>query len=171
MSGTDQSEARASSNQLLLDAVLTPHRSLSRSGFVILMAGLSALSFIAGVSFLLAGAWPVFGFFGLEVLLVYMAFRMSYRSGHQMETVQLSRDRLVVRRISPSGAVEAWTFQPYWLSVDIGEPDEHRSQLRLRSHGRSLTIGAFLSPAERGNFASALSEALRRCRCLPAPQA
>ena len=64
----------------LFVARLTPHRSLSRAGFVLVMAVLGAISFAAGMVFLLIGAWPVFGFFGLDVLLVYCAFRANYRA-------------------------------------------------------------------------------------------
>ena len=55
--------------------MLTPHRSLSPTGFLIFMAVLGGISFVTGMVFLLAGAWPVFGFLGLDVLLVYWAFR------------------------------------------------------------------------------------------------
>ena len=65
----------------LFSAVLTPHRSLSATGFVIVMALVGGVSFAAGIAFLLMGAWPVFGFFGLDVLLIYLAFRANYRAG------------------------------------------------------------------------------------------
>jgi uncharacterized membrane protein len=71
-------------------ALLTPHRSLGPAGFLILMAALGTASFITGIVFLLMGAWPVFGFFGLDVLLIYIAFRLNYRSGRLYETVELT---------------------------------------------------------------------------------
>lgn len=148
----------------LFDAVLLPHRSLSPVGFVVLMACVGVVSFTAGMVFLLAGAWPVVGFFGLDVALIYLAFRMSYRSGRLRETVRLTKDALTVRRILPSGAVRSWTFQPYWLRVEMDDPPEHHSQLRLTSHGQVLVIGAFLTPAERLELARALETALRRQR-------
>ena len=76
------------------DAVLRPHRSLSRSGFLILMLALGGVSFIAGMAFLLLGAWPVFGFLGLDVLLVYVAFKLNYRSGRLTEAVRLTDEQL-----------------------------------------------------------------------------
>jgi uncharacterized membrane protein len=71
-------------------AVLTPYRSLRPAGFLVLMVALGAVSFVAGILFLVAGAWPVLGFFGLDVLLVYVAFRLNYRSGRLYETVNLT---------------------------------------------------------------------------------
>ena len=97
-------------DELLFDAVLHPNRSLGRAGFWILMGIISAVCMTGGAIFLSLGAWPVTGFLGLDVVLVYGAFRLSYRSGRLTETVRLSRAALSVRRISPNGRVQAWDF-------------------------------------------------------------
>lgn len=159
----------ATRNSVLFDATLTPHRSLSPRGFVILMTVICAISFIAGLVFFLAGAWPVVGFLGLDVLLIYVAFRINYRHGRMFETVKLTRQDLVVRRVDHWGKESRWRFQPTWLQVLIDEPPGHGSQLTLRSHGRSLTIGAFLTPDERVDLAKALRRALAKLRCAPEP--
>jgi uncharacterized membrane protein len=155
---------RTGENDLLFDAVLRPHRSLSKLGFLIFMAALATISFAAGILFLLQGAWPVFGFFGIEVGLVYIAFKLNYRSGRLTETVQLDAKELLVRRVDPAGRAASWTFQPNWLRVSIDNPPEHESQLVLTSHGRSLTIGSFLTPEERLEVAQGLRAALARWR-------
>ena len=74
----------------LIDAELRPHRSLGRAGFVALMAAVSLASFGAGAAFALAGAWPVLGFFGLDVALVWLAFRLNFRGGRLVERLRLS---------------------------------------------------------------------------------
>src|ERR1700736_5909697 len=89
----------------LFSALLTPHRSLNRTGFVVLMAFLSAVSFAAGIAFLLLGAWPVFGFFGLDVVAVYWAFRVNYSRATAMEEISVTPTTLRVRRISHRGGV------------------------------------------------------------------
>ncbi len=146
------------------DAVLHPHRSLSAFGFLILMIALSLVSFVTGIAFLIAGAWPVFGFFGLDVLLVYIAFRASYRSGMMYETLRLTRDDFTVRRIFPSGAVKSWSFQPYWLRVELDNPESSDSELRISSHGRSVVIGSFLTAEEKLDLVRALSVALAQSK-------
>jgi len=55
----------------LFSALVTPHRSLSRVGFFVLMAVITAVSFAGGMVFYLVGAWPVGFFFGLDALLIY----------------------------------------------------------------------------------------------------
>jgi uncharacterized membrane protein len=162
-------EPARSPEQLLFDAVLHPHRSLSRTGFVAVMAALGAASFALGLAFALRGAWPVFAFFGLDLVLVYLAFHLNYRSGRLIERLRLTPRTLEVQRISPSGRVSWWRFQPTWLKVELEAPEDHDCRLTLRGGGRALTVGTFLSPHERASLCASLKAALARCRCLPAP--
>src|SRR5262249_54856343 len=127
---------------VFFDAVLYPHRSLPPRGFVVLMLLLGGVSFAAGVSFVLIGAWPIFGYFGLDVLLVYLAFRASYRSARMHEWVRLTEDTLTVERVSQRGERRRWQFQPFWLRVVLEEREE-TNRLVLTSHGREGGIGGF----------------------------
>ena len=149
---------------LLFDAVLRPHRSLSPAGFYILMAMIGGISFIAGIAFVLIGAWPIFGFFGLDVLAIYVAFRLSYRSGRLTERVQISPDHLMVSRVQPNGRITSWQFQPYWVRVLLERGPDGEGEVTLTSHGRSVGLGRFLTPGEREDFAGALKAALAEAR-------
>lgn len=149
----------------LFDAVLRPNRSLHGRDFRRLMLIVSLVAVGVGTAFLAVGAWPVVGFFGLDVLLVYAAFKASYRTGRVVETVQLTRDRLTVRRIRPDGSPGGeWQFQPAWLQVRLERTGDDSNRLLLSSHGRSISIGAFLAPHERVEIADALRAALAVCR-------
>jgi uncharacterized membrane protein len=156
---------------VFFDVVLQPHRSLTPHGFNVLMGILGAVSFVAGTVFYLLGAWPVIGFFGLDVALVYVAFRLNYRSARQTERVRLVEDALTVERIGVRGDRRWWQFQPYWLRVVFEEKDEDRNRLYIASHGRSLVLGAFLGPAERKAFAGKLADAMTRWRAYWRPSA
>ena len=161
MDGPPPTERRGS--PVFFDAVLYPHRSLPPQGFMVLMLVLSVVSFAAGVSFVLLGAWPIFGYFGLDVLLVYLAFRASYRSARMHEWVRLTGDTLTVERVGQRGERRRWQFQPFWLRVVLEEQEE-TNRLVLTSHGRELVVGRFLGPTERKNLATALKQALVRWR-------
>lgn len=150
----------------LFDAVLHPHRSLGPAGFLFLMLCISLVCVSAGLLFVIAGAWPVFAFLGLDIVLVYVAFKLNYRSGRQMERLRLTSDLLEIERISASGRLMRWEFQPYWVHVSLSDAGEHHSRLTLRSHGSELTVGSFLSPGERETLCTALNRALERCRDL-----
>lgn len=152
---------RADASRPLFDAILTPHRSLPPLGFALLIGVVAAVNVGLGVSFMLQGAWPIFAFCGLDVLLFYVMFRLSYRSARMYERVRLLPGELVVERHDVGGRKQSWTFQPYWLRVAMDDPPRHDSQLLLRSHGRALAIGSFLTPAERLDLAQALRRALQ----------
>ena len=145
----------------IFSAVLTPHRSLSRKGFLILMTVLGLISFATGTVFLLAGAWPVFGFCGLDVLLIYGAFRLSYRRANAYEHVTVTPSELTVRQVSHHGRISEWTLNPLWVKLDrVVHAEFGIERLFLVSHGRRLAIAGFLGPQEKESFALALSAAL-----------
>ena len=145
----------------IFSAVLTPHRSLSRKGFLILMTVLGLISFATGTVFLLAGAWPVFGFCGLDVLLIYCAFRLSYRRAKAYEQVTVTPSELTVRQVSHHGRISEWTLNPLWVKLDrVVHAEFGIERLFLVSHGRRLAIAGFLGPQEKESFALALSAAL-----------
>jgi uncharacterized membrane protein len=145
----------------IFSAVLTPHRSLGPTGFLIFMLVLSAASFITGMVFFLAGAWPVLGFCGLDVLLVYWAFRLNYRSGRAYEQVTVTPSELKVRQVSHHGRVSEWTLNPLWVRLDrVTHAEFGIERLFLVSHGRRLAIAGCLGPQEKESFATALSAAL-----------
>lgn len=165
-------KAGAREGRVFFEAVLHPHRSLPPHGFLWVMAALGVPLAVLGIAFLAAGAWPVFGFCGLELVLLYAAFRVNYRDGRACERLRLSDSGLEVRRFDGRGrSGGVWRLQPNWLRVSIDDPPRHDSQLVLSSHGRDLVIGAFLTPDERLELARALRRAIERWRTAPPPRA
>jgi uncharacterized membrane protein len=149
----------------LFSAILTPYRSLGGTGFLVLMLAVSAVSFVAGTVFFIAGAWPVVGFLGLDVLLIYWAFRSSYRSAAAYEQVTVTASELKLRKVSHRGEVREWTLNPRWVRLDRqSHADFGLERLFLVSHGRRLSIAGFLAPAEKESFAAALAAALAAAR-------
>ena len=155
----------ATAPETLFDAVLRPHRSLSPLGFRLLMAFFAAAFLALGLLFAALGAWPVLPFCGLEIVLLWGAFKLNFRAGRRYEAVRLTAERLEVAQVTPSGAAERHAFAPpHWLIVVLEETTGGSNRLMLRSHGRSLSIGEFLSPEERVELAAALRRALARLR-------
>lgn len=158
------SDVKADPAPVLFDAILHPNASLSRRGFAVLMTAVAAISLTIGGIFFVSGAWPILGLYGVDVAIVYLAFRVNYNDAKRYEKVRLTAETLTVERGGPSRAPKTWSFQPYWLTVSLDDPPQHHSQLTLSSHGRSLVVGSFLSPDERKDFAAALRAALDRAR-------
>jgi uncharacterized membrane protein len=149
---------------IFFERVLLPHRSLAPRGFRLMMLLLGLVSLAVGIGFVSVGAWPVCGFFGLDVAALYLAFRFSYRSARQREVLRLAGDDFTVERIGIYGERRLWRFQAFWLRVVLEERAQGASRLVIASHGRSLAIGDFLAPAMRRELAATLRAALARWR-------
>ena len=149
----------------LFSALLTPHRSLNRTGFLVLMGFLSVVSFAAGFAFWLMGAWPVFGFFGLDVLAIYWAFKVNFRRGNATEQISITPSELRVRRVSHRGHVSEWVLNPVWVQLNQKVHAEFGiERLYLVSRGRRISIASFLGADEKASFAKALTAALQAAR-------
>lgn len=152
-----------------LDIILSPSRSLSPKGFAWLMGAMGIVSLCVGGFFLSIGAWPVFGFFGLDVLLLYLAFRVNFRDGEIREHVTLDSKDLAVTRSGPKENSRNHHFQPAWVKVEVQERPGRTAQLQLRAHGKSLIIGDFLPPNEIIQVADMIDKALaQRAKALTA---
>ena len=149
----------------LFSALLTPHRSLNRTGFLVLMVFLSVVSFAAGLAFLLMGAWPVLGFFGLDVLAIYWAFRVNFLRARASAEISITPSELRVRRVSHRGHVVEFVLNPLWVQLDQKTHAEFGiEKLYLLSKGRRVSIASFLGPDEKASFAKALLAALQAAR-------
>ena len=149
---------------VFFERVLLPYRSLPPRGFHLLMLLLGLLSLIVGIVFVALGAWPIVGFFGLDVAALYLAFRLSYRSARRREVLRLVGDVFTVERIDIYGERRIWRFQPSWLRIVLEERADESNRLVIASHGRSLVIGDFLAAPMRRELAASLRAALSRWR-------
>jgi uncharacterized membrane protein len=145
-------------------ATLRPHRSLSRQGFIILMAVLIGLNFAAGTAFYLLGAWPVAPFMGLDVALVWWAFRKNYNDALKEERIEVTEHELVLKRFDHDHKREELHFTRGWVKVELEEDKEREliGSLFLRFKGTRTEIGRFLAANERKEFARMLQGALAK---------
>ncbi|MCG7393328.1 DUF2244 domain-containing protein [Microvirga sp. ACRRW] len=145
----------------VFSAVIRPHRSLSPQGFRIVMALVCLTSIVASLPFVIMGFWPVAGFFGLDFLGLYIAFRISYRQAQAFELLELTPIRLLFRKVSERGDMREWQFNPLWTRLDREVDEEYGLQkLALASRNERVVIARDLSPEERETFAEAFSRAL-----------
>jgi uncharacterized membrane protein len=127
----------------LFDARLNPHRSLGRRGFRALMIATFVASALVSLPFYLMGAWPVVGFMGLDVLALYLAFRVNFQSARAYEELRLTS----------------------WVRFERLDHEEFGTQrLSLISGGRRLEVGAFLGPDQKADLAARFSRALAQAR-------
>ena len=143
-------------------ATLTPHRSLSPKGFVILMSVIVGLNLTVGMFFYVIGAWPVVGFMGLDVALIWWAFRANFADARRAEHIEITSDELVLRRLAENRPAQEQRFARRWVRVELDEDRERElvGPLYLRFGGKRTEIASFLGAQERLSFANALKAAL-----------
>jgi uncharacterized membrane protein len=162
---TSGNDFDATQEPRLFTALLRPHRALSRKGFLALMGFVSVISFGAGLAFLMMGAWPVFGFFGLDVLAIYWAFKVYDRRAKATEEITVTPSEIRVRRVAPDGNVTEWVLNPLWVQLDqVCHAEFGIEQLFLVSRGRRVSIARFLGPEEKASFVKALMSALQTAK-------
>ena len=149
----------------LFEDTLTPHRSLGRTGFRTLMVGTCCATTALSVPFYLMGAWPIVGFFGLDVLAVYIAFRMNFRAARACEHFRLTYFELIFARVTAAGARSEWRMTPAWVRLErVDDEDYGPQQLTLHSRGESWRIASGVGPDRKAQFAGDLSRALTEAR-------
>ena len=145
---------------LLFDAVIYPNPPLSKQGFIWVVGGFALLSTVVGTATFLAGAWPVVGFCGLDVMALTLAFWLVRRRAKAYEAVQVDRERLTVQQVDHHGRSREWRFRPYFTRIEMDQPVRTDSLVRLRDQSMTVRIGAYLTPPERLDFVKALQAAV-----------
>jgi len=149
----------------ILQTRIKPHRSLDARGFRLLFALFAACCVVSSIPFVVLGAWPVAGFLGLDIVLLYGAFRLSYRAARAYEDVLVTPVELSVARVSAAGRRREWRFNPGFVRLERQEMEEYGvTRLDLVSRGRRLEVAAALGPQARAEFAHDLSGALAQAR-------
>ncbi len=153
------------SGRPVFDATITPHRSLGQNSFRIVMTLVCLASVISSIPFVVLGAWPVAGFFGIDVVALFIAFRVNFRHARSFERIVVTPLEVFLRKVSHRGREAVWRSNPAWTRLER-EADEDFGLLGLTlvSRGRSVAVASALSPHERSGFADALGAALAIAR-------
>lgn len=155
----------ANFDDIIFSATLAPHRSLGRRGFITLMGAIAGLWFLTGAYFWSLGAWPIFGFFGLDFLAIWLAFKLNYRAARAYEEVEVARSELTIRKVAPSGRVQEIRFNPAWVRLEVEKvADEGVRRIVVRARDKGVAVGTFLNPEDRATFAQAFGAALATAR-------
>lgn len=155
----------AASERHIFTARLTPHRSLTRAHVRLLLIVVGLAGLFTALPFLIVGAWPVAGFMGLDVALIYFAFRANFRDARAYEDVTLTPIELHLAKVSPKGARADWRFNPIWVRLEKEEDEEFGLQrLSVASRGSQVEIARYLAPDDKARFAEDFSRALAEAR-------
>lgn len=144
-----------------LNLVVFPHRSFKPEHFSRLLIILAVLCTFGGIRFTMVGAWPVAAFLFLDLLAIWFAFYINNRRARVHEVIELTDTDLKIKRTLPDGHTESWRFEPYWVKLSLSEDTRTTNRLEVSLHEQSVSLGTFLTPAERKSLHRKLSNALR----------
>jgi uncharacterized membrane protein len=150
--------------QKYMDAVITPHRSLTDRGFIILIAVVTLANCCSAAVFIYLGAILVPFFLGLDVLAIVVAFMVSFRAARRVERVTITARDVVVTHETPSWSRVVWESPTAFTRVAVETEDDRTVALRLALSGKQVDVAQALSPRERGEFAQALQHAIWEAR-------
>ncbi|HWD67180.1 MAG TPA: DUF2244 domain-containing protein [Caulobacteraceae bacterium] len=151
-----------------MDAVIRPHRSLSRRGFIILIAALTGINSLTALLFLALHAVVVPLFIGLDVIVLVVALIASRRAARSLERVQVTSAEVRVVRETPRGEHTVWLSPTAFTRVALVDEDGDDPDLQIRLSDRGVAVAKALTRSERRDFAVALERAIRRARAGPA---
>ncbi|MEC8728869.1 MAG: DUF2244 domain-containing protein [Candidatus Puniceispirillales bacterium] len=157
--------------------ILWPYCSLSRKGAAILFMVLGCAGLSLSMAFYLLGAWPVIGFFGVELGLLFLFFHLHHRSTEKrFERITKENPLLRIERSDGKGRISTEEMPLAWLHVrlesedmdNLPDTDRHfinRHRLYLTGHGKKVEVGDFLPYQEKPELAEAITRLIEE----PAP--
>jgi uncharacterized membrane protein len=143
------------------DYVYTARRnnSLSSSGRRLVFGFILTVSFGIAAAFSLGfGAWPIMPFAGIEMVVLYVAFRYVDTHADDYERITIKGDSVAVE-VREGGRVVHVELNRYWAQVVCEREGAH---LALRSHGREIDVGRHVCDEQRIEMARGLARELRR---------
>jgi uncharacterized membrane protein len=137
------------------------NNSLSSGGRLLVLGSIAVVLLAISLGFALNGAWLVFPFAGLDILVVYLAFRYVERRAGDYECIAFHAENIVIER-QHAARTERFDFNRHWVQVALIEPQgAKRGRLLLRSHGKEVEFGIHLTGEQRAALARRLKEHLR----------
>ncbi len=151
-------------DQVVFEAEVTPHRSLSARGLRLVIGSVCAVSLVTTGVFWHLGAWPIAGFNGGEIALAMVLLRVHARSNRQRELLLLSGQEMRVLRTDAQGRASEHSLPPFWLNVTLLERPGRVPGLYLSARGQQLEVATTLGEPEKRDLADALSAAIHRLK-------
>lgn len=145
----------------VFEALIVPHRSLSRRGGAVLIGALATISAGMMVRLWLWGAWPAAIFSLLDVPLLLILLAINQHRARASELIMLVDHQLVVIRTDSLGRRDQIALSTAWLRVDLESADAI-PHVMLTSRGKAFEVGSFLHDLDKRSLFDALRDALER---------
>ena len=144
-----------------LKFVIRPNRSLSWTQTKIVYGVFAATCLIVAIAFTFMGFWPVLPFAGAEVVVLGLGFYLCALGGRDTEVIRIKDDSIEIEKGRRS-LRKVCEFKRSWAQIALLPPSIrwYPSRLVIRSHGKQVQLGAFLTDGEREQLACELKRAI-----------
>ena len=144
-----------------LDIKIYRNQSLTTRGLYILMFFITIPASYIGISFYVLGAWPVLGFMGFEILLIYIAFKILFYKNKFYEHIILDSEKLNILFKKKNKIIKKIELEPTWVQIKIEKIYENEDTLIVSSHGKKIILANYLIPEEWLKLAGKIKSGLR----------
>ena len=147
------------------EILLKPNSSLTGAARVLFLGSIFFICSVIGVGFFLAGGTMILPFSGLEIILVYLAFRLSFNWSNQRQIIILSKEHVEVR---VDGLKEFFTWKEFrsFATFNVTKKNSEDHDLSFRSKGKEIVIGSFLNGEDKLFLREEISRIIQRLNAL-----
>lgn len=148
--------------------ILRPQRSATWRDNLLLVGAVALAAVPIAVTWAALGFWPILPLCGLELALLTLALYAVNRSLLAREVVIVDRDAIVVEA-GHRELERRYRLGRAWAQVLLVPVRRDRCRLVLRSHGRAVELGRFLTDEERETLAGDLRAVVGRVPAAAGP--
>ena len=147
------------------EILLKPNSSLTGAARVLFLGSIFFICSVIGIGFFLAGGTMILPFAGLEIVLVYLAFRLSFNWSNQKQIIILSKEHVEVR---VDGLKEFFTWKEFrsFATFNVIKNDAKDDDLSFRSKGKEIIVGSFLNEEDKSILKDEISRIIQKLNAM-----
>lgn len=137
-----------------------PNCSLSPEQTLVVFCTITLVTFLISIAFVIIGAWPILLFSGMELLALGYCFYHVLCHASDYERLTIDDEKVIVETHEPDQD-QRIELSSYWSKIVLDcLPNGYCRHLILRSHGREVEFGRYISSEERLDLARLLKTRL-----------
>ena len=148
------------------EILLKPNSSLTGATRVLFLGSIFFICIVIGIGFFLAGGIMILPFAGLEIVLVYLAFKVSFNWSNQKQVIILSKEHVEVR---VDGLKEFFTWKEFrsFATFNISKDQSMEDKISFRSKGKEIYVGNFLNKEDKEKLKEEVSLIIQKLNAFP----
>ena len=133
-------------NNFLIE--ISPNYSLRGWSRVIFLGSIAFICLAIGVFFLIMGAGLILPFAGLEVIIVFICFYISFRWSQQKEIIYISNEKI---KLEQGRLIKERSWEEFrsFVVLEVKADQYNSNQFCFQSKGKRFYFGSFLNEEDK----------------------